>query len=266
MQHSLELIIILTVVLLVGLAVKTVPKSPSILLVVSTSIALFIIILVGLSKSLKCSKSNSKSNTNADTDSNSNSKKETEEGFLGYQELEKSNKKVRIDTNKNKEVEIETGRLPIDYQNESLNELQEISQVDYPMHSKDQRNQRDCTVDLSCIVTQDQDWFKKASKEIQGHNQAVKDHSSTELEYTGKDQDYKGYMTKAQLDGYAPSGLKYCQNFVEGFEAPLFVNSPPDEGNNTQLCRHCKVGYCLGGVCGSEILVNPSEMENYFMK
>uniref|UniRef100_A0A6C0ECV0 Uncharacterized protein n=1 Tax=viral metagenome TaxID=1070528 RepID=A0A6C0ECV0_9ZZZZ len=81
-------------------------------------------------------------------------------------------------------------------------------------------------------------------------------------------QNKLGYMTEKELEDYAPDGLKYCSDVhsYEKFDAPLFYNVPPASSElNGEICRNCKVGYCMGDVCGSEIYKKGFEMENYFL-
>jgi len=266
MLHLITLLclLVLTLTLMIGLTAKNIALSPSILLIISTSIIFFIIMLRVLFGPLSCGKS--KPTVEASPSSPSPSDViAMESNTLEPKDLmpNEVTKKVTIDTGKNKEIEIETGRLEIDYNHPSNQELQEISQADYPMHGLNQRNQKDCTVDLSCVVQGNHKSSPEDSSSIQGY---LPKNDNLNYRPNQDDKGYtdKGYMNTEELEGYIPSSLGYCQDFSEGFESSLFESAPPK--GNTQLCRHCKVGYCLGGVCGANIYKKPSELEDYLIR
>lgn len=107
------------------------------------------------------------------------------------------------------------------------------------------------------------DLNKEVEYEIK--NEKLQSSINTQNENT---QNKLGYMTEKELEDYAPDGLKYCSDVhsYEKFDAPLFYNVPPASSElNGEICRNCKVGYCMGDVCGSEIYKKGSEMENYFL-
>jgi hypothetical protein len=165
-----------------------------------------------------------------------------------YSETE-DDKKVKINTDRNEEVQI-----PIQNKTEKLDNLGDLHALTYV-------NYKDCASDLSCVIKADQDIFQKTYKELENHADQIQLNTSN----TSSNTSSKGYMTDKELEGYAPDGLKYCADLtMDKFnDLPLFYNAPLDTSNNS-ICRNCKVGYCLGDVCGSEIHKNPSDMPNYF--
>lgn len=154
-------------------------------------------------------------------------------------------KKVRFNTDNNMEVPFET----INKLGNNVKNLDKLMYVDY----------KDCASDLSCVIQTDQDIFRKTYKELEDHSNMVMNNRHDISKQS------KGYMTDKELDGYAPDGLQYCGDLtMDSFkDTSLFYNAPSDMDKRT-ICRNCKIGYCLGDVCGSEIHKKPSDMPNYF--